>query len=87
MTTAEIIAMQKRNRELRASAETIAMRLRSPNSTQLELDAADVIDWLHERIARMNREAREEEREVRRAVGDAYSEGRHEGLSESRGGW
>lgn len=94
MTNAEIIAMQRRNRELRASAETVAARLREwagrgamPESSRLLLEAAEVIDWLHERIARMNREALEEQRETNRALGEAHSEGRHEGLSESRGTW
>lgn len=93
MTNQEIVEYQRRQKALRESAQTIAARLRAAASGEAEttiglvIEAADAIDYLHAQIARMNREAREEEREIRNAVQDAYAEGRHEGREEARGGW
>ncbi len=90
MTNEQIIAYQRRQRELRASGETIASRLREAASVDaygaaLMTEAADVIDHLHALIQRMNKDARDEQREAQRSAGDAYSEGRHDGIQETRG--
>ena len=84
MTNQEIIAYQRRQRALHESTKTIAARLRGAAlaSPELLAEAADAVDFLVERIDRMNRAANEEARESQRAAGDAYAEGRHDALSE-----
>lgn len=92
MTNQEIIQFQRKQKALHESGQTIAARLREAANVDaygaaLMSEAAEVIEHLQERIARMNREAREEEREVSRAIRESYAEGRHEGLTEGRGDW
>lgn len=90
MTNQEIVALQRRRRELHASSQTIAARLRTAalcpaEPSALMREAADVVDFLQALVAQMRKDANEEAREAQRACGDAYSEGRHDGISEARG--
>lgn len=90
MTNAEIIEYQRRRRALRESAQTVAARLRAAalcpaDPSALMREAADVVDFLQSLVAQMRKDANEEARESRRACGDAYSEGRHDGINEARG--
>ena len=97
MTNQEIIAAQRRHRELLELARTLPADLRvlasggaTPGQavlSRLLADAAELIDFLNQRIARAQQDAKENDRDARQAAGAAYSEGRHDGAAEATGGW
>lgn len=71
-----------------AARRTLAARLREgPATPELVAEAAAAIDHLHERIAQMQRDARDEQREAQRDARAAASEGYWQGRQESEGSY
>lgn len=89
MTNQELVAHQRRARDLHELAKTMPDRLRRAASGNSSLapsemsDAAELIDFLNERIRRAANDAREAERDSR----DAYREGRADGQAEHSERW
>lgn len=78
-------ARLEKQRRLEERRKTIAADLRlEPREPDLMAEAAEVIDYLNERLKQADKDLREESHYAQRAAGDAYHEGRAEGLREGR---
>lgn len=85
MTNQEIIEMQRRYKRLSELSKTIGAEL-SASSDPLMKDAAEVIRFQQEEIARLNQELKDLDREAQRSARDAYAQGEQDEYDRSREG-
>ena len=75
MTRTEFWEMRKRNERLTARSKTIVADLRVDGADPVSLEAAEIIEWLLDSKARLQKDFDNEIREGQRSARDAYAEG------------
>lgn len=80
------VEAQRRWRQLDARTKTIVADLRGLEGfdQQLKTEAAEVIEWLLEHVAALQKELNDEIREGESAARDAYAQGRQDEFWENK---
>lgn len=89
MTNAEILQRQQQAREAAERRKTLPARLNTlvafAEGRALINEAIETLAWYEAELKRARQELNAEIREGQRAAGDAYADGRNDGMEEARG--
>lgn len=83
MTNQEIFEMQRRHRQLTERSKTIVVDLRD-KGLSITTEAAEIIEWLLERIISLRKELKEETQEGIRQARDSYAQGQQDEFDKNR---
>ena len=84
-TTQEIFERQRREKRLSERSKTIVAELRLLEPTiPITGEAVEVIEWLQQKVGRLESDLRDEIREGQRSAGAAYAQGQQDEREESK---
>lgn len=87
MTNKELWEMQRRHRRLSERSKTIVPDLRVDGADPLMVEAAEIIEWLLQGKAQLQKDLNEEIRGAQRDAQDAYAQGQQDQYDRDKEGY